>query len=137
MGAIFDKQAMIFFDRNISTLEDKISELQKELAVWRKAKDAMFKWQADVDAEDVVVESLNVKSVELPVEEKPKTLSAAIRASLKGGRKLSSAGITEWVKDVYDPEADKDSIRSILSVGKKKGKFDKKDGLWFLTTKEV
>ena len=57
------------------------------------------------------------------------TLSYAIRKAVGGLGRATTAQVVDWLKGNFDPEVNKNSVRTLLSANKHRF-FDKKGSNW-------
>jgi len=58
--------------------------------------------------------------------EKPEGITDAVRQALKALGEADTATVIRYIRRQWMPEANKNSVRSILAVGRRKGEFTKK-----------
>jgi cell division septum initiation protein DivIVA len=57
--------------------------------------------------------------------EKPEGITAAVRQALKALDEADTATVIRYIRRQWMPDANKNSVRSILAVGRRKGEFTK------------
>ena len=103
----------------LRSIDNRIESLQKELVELRNARTVLLR-----------LANAGTSTPGTSVYKKM-TLSYAIRQAVGNLGRASTAQVVGWLKDNFDPEVKKNSVRTLLSANKHKF-YDKKGSSWTL-----